>query len=607
MNSLDFLKTLAQKNDGDSLPASDWNKIIQALINGANTGFNSLHTATVEMLVDGEWQRVSGPEQQIAQMGYLFLDAGNTYRLSGYFNLKDINGITFFTIKDNQAVEAASSTIVLHNAFIQNDSGTLIKFPFESKALKVIVDANTENYIIGDTGERGACIYSVNNLEIAGTGYLGLYNKTGHGIKGSELNITGDVKIYANVAHDALHGTKITNIYWGQYYIDKAKDAVGSGERNSAEDAGKLRGIIRVFGGKFFINELTDGTVFDNKYIWMVHILEDGNEVYKSSLEYPLATAEELEDFNNIYVIHSGIFSNQNVSIEYLNSETEYELFGINKSSSTNYFRERLTTPIQEDEDLNVSFVGHVFNDGVEVQAVDGVYTCPGSNVIVKGNVEGKIVVNKAKVEIHLQRATLTGEVAIEYTSTSGQPQIVTDKYSEASYINGTIVSNNNIKITPKTDSNLYIRNCEEAVQASTINIINGAGNLYIVNTEKGIKGSEFYIGVEKDETRTDKAFTGKVYAFDNTECSIHARLNSSKNNKGTITMNALNEGTVYTDKVYIEKAVKETTKDTTGKITVDPDNKGNFYYQTLTHGGIAKGAIKYCNKVSGILNTYFE
>ena len=67
-----------------------------------------------------------------------------------------------------------------------------------------------------------------------------------------------------------------------------------------------------------------------------------------------------------------------------------------------------------------------------------------------------------------------------------------------------------------------------------------------------------------------------------------------------------MNEGTVYVDKVYIEKSITEGVLGTTGKITVEP-NKGNFYYQTLTGGGFTNGAIKYFNKVSGILNTYFE
>ena len=105
--------------------------------------------------------------------------------------------------------EAASSTIILHNAFIKLEDGNttngFIHLNYDTKSLKVIVDANTENYIIGSTSMTGACIYSDNNLEIAGTGFLGLYNALGHGIKGSELNITGDVKIFANVGHDALH------------------------------------------------------------------------------------------------------------------------------------------------------------------------------------------------------------------------------------------------------------------------------------------------------------------------------------------------------------------------------------------------------------------
>lgn len=582
MNSLDFLKTLAQKNDGDSLPASDWNKIIQAVIDGTNTSFSTLHKAVVEVWQDNDWKLDTESVAQFNTSGCLYLTPGNTYRLSGCFDMDSINAITF----TSNAVEPASSTIVLHNVFIRNKNiKSPINFPFETKSLKIVVDANTENYIVGDTSLDLACIHSYNNMEVAGTGFLGLYNTSGHGIKASELNITGDVKIYANVAHDALHGTKIVNIQWGQYYIDSAKDAVGTGFQDE-EDTGKLRGIIRVFGGKFFINKLTDGTVFDAKYPYMVY----AEGTYHTPTEMSENTVTE--DFESTYVIHSGIFSRQNVSVECLN--ISYNLFP-NAQGEVNYFREYL-----------VEGAGKVLDNGVEVIAEGGVYNCTSTDIVAQGKIEGKIVLSAQSTEVHLQRAILQGDIVIEYTPSNKQPQIQIDKNSEASYIEGAIISANNLKLTPKKEANLYFRNCDEPIQASTINIVNGGGNIYVVDTLKGIKGTEYIIGVEEGVTDIEKVFSGNVYAFNNASYSIHARLNKTGKKKGTITVVPMNRGTVYVDKIYIEKSIEEEILDSTGKLTVEPNN-GKFYYQTLIGGGFARGAVKYFNKVSGILNTYFE
>ena len=584
MNSLNFLQNIASKTNGQGLDASEWNKTIQALIDGANSGFTPLQQAKVEKLENSNWTEVPIVYSEAGIISSIILDPGNTYRLSGYFPMGIGEGIHFDSTK-----QVASSTIILHNVFIklveEGTTNDLIHFNFEAKSLKVIIDANTENYIIGSTLLESACIHSDNNLEIAGTGFLGVYNDLGHGIKGSELDITGDVKIFANVGHDALHGTKIVNIQWGQYYIDLAKDAVGTGLQDP-EDVGKLRGIIRVFGGKFYINKLTDNVIFDAKYPYMVY----AENIYHTPTE--LSESTVTEDFTLTYVIHSGIFSRQNVSVECLG--LSYNLFP-DTYTGVNYFREYL-----------VETPGTVLDNGVEVIAAEGIYTCAGTNIIVKGKVTGKIVLNTQSAEVHLQRAILKGDVVIEYTPIKKKPQIQIDKYSEASYIEGAVISANNLKLTPKAEGNLYFRNCEEPIQASEIDIVNGGGNIYIVDTLKGIKGTEYTIGIEEGVIDPTKIFSGNVYAFNNTYYSIHARLNSSGNKKGTITVVPMNEGTVYVDKVYIEKSIAEITLGATGKLTVEPNN-GQFYYQTLTGGGFVKGAIKYFNKVSGILNTYFE
>lgn len=71
----------------------------------------------------------------------------------------------------------------------------------------------------------------MNNLAIKGVGYLAVYNKGGHGIRGTETQIVGP-HIYIDVEHDGVHGKKLSLDY-GYYYIKNANDIFGTGDNGT--------------------------------------------------------------------------------------------------------------------------------------------------------------------------------------------------------------------------------------------------------------------------------------------------------------------------------------------------------------------------------------
>lgn len=607
MKTLTYLQNLANKNSGDTLSASDWNAMVQAVLNGATYNNASADTFTIEMLdSNGDWKACSYTEGV-----EITLTVGNTYRVSGYIKNTPIK---------MTSTTGATTTIILNGVVMESNTGYNIQYApeDEKKTLIVKVNPGTENFLVQTSAlaayESYGCLYSKNNMEVQGTGYLALINAVGHGMRSSELNITGDIKVYADTKHDALHGTKLVDIHWGQYYIDKAKDAIGTGLQDTA-DAGKLRGIIRVFGGKFYINSLTDHTVFDAKYTCMKCEIPDGGSEYYTAVSESDTSTLSAEDFSSLYYIHSGIFSSKDVSVECFN--TSDELFPTTTFANVNYYREYLSRGTASVDD-----------NGTAVTLTDGKYTCSSTNITVSGYITNPIIVTAKKAEVHLQRAYI--EVAdeagaIQYTATAKSMQIDPTKNTEGNYIAGTIYSAYNIKFTPKASSNLYLRDSAKATVCRKLTIGNGGGYMYVTNNTIGLNGGYFYLGTDDDydpasDTSGSKKFTGALYAFNNGKKSLNTYLTSNYTEgtggatgdiNGTITVTTYDEGTFYVDYIYLDKSmgtevasVNSISTVSVGSTGVLKDNPGKLYYQHLK--GFSQGATKYLTHSSGVLNNYF-
>ena len=593
MKNLDLLK-YAGKIDGNSFPASEWNSFVKdiAQLNVAN-----MQTGKIESLSNGAWVDVTQSGNNLA--------AGGTYRISGYFTSK---------ITVSGANPSANTKITVNGCAIVVSAGACIEYVCDSKKLIVIANAGTENYFIqsstNNSYESKGAIHSEEDLVITGAGIIYVNNAVGHGVRGSKLELRGKNHVFSKAAHDAFHGSQVIDIYAGDYYILGGNDAFGTGERaNDGSEDTKLRGIIRVFGGKFHVYSIGQSAfIFDAKYPKMVY----GNVTGEDEAYY-LEGDVPAENFTITQTYNSGFHC-----IEYLVDGP-----AVTDSNISNNFTDRL--PLA---------AGSVTIGGVAVEPTStqdaSIYTITSdaAEVYINGYVEGVILITGRQPEIHLNNAMLVAPItgdyanrAIVYTTDNKNMQIQTEKGSEGNYVIGGIESVKNLKFSPKADSVLYIYDAGgifkgndtnpdiPLAQGSTIMFCNG-GDTIITSNRGAIIGTELWIGNDdSDLSKRDstKNFKGDIYIHD-----LNARLNSDKNNKGFIRMTADFEGNAFADNIKTSFAINETESGktrVTGKVIGESFGAGKVYYKSQAGAAIVTydAAVKYLELNGSELIKKFE
>ena len=517
MKELSLLKQYASKVDGQSFPASEWNGFVNDVIASCRLHAASLSTHKVEKLVEEVWTDVT-------TSGYSF-EAGGVYRLSGYFTHK----VSFV---EGQEEPATSTKVILNDCCIVTDEGACIDYAASKKTMQVVINPGTENYLIqtsesGDYLKKGA-LNSEKNMDITGAGVLYLENAVGHGAKASELNLRGKVSVLVKAAHDGFHGSQILNIYNGDYYILDAKDAFGGGVRDEGEET-KMRGIIRIFCGNIHVYGVREN-IFDAKYDKMQ--LGD-DDLYYSEDDVIPGGVTIIQTWNSGF--HSFHYVVDGPAITASNLES-------------GHFQNNVPTAAA----ASVMQAGQPL-----VPDANGIYTAAAGEVIITGYVKGVILCPNQSTEVHLNHAILEAPiteamaevdstlapyvgVAIKYTASKKNIQIQSDGGSEGNFIFGKIDSANNVKITPKGDSILFIDSVPNQPQkadsigvfGSTVVYNNGGGSIYITGFAQGTVGSEQWIGND-DTGEAGKELKGDLYVFGNYAVDIHARLNSTFTKKG--------------------------------------------------------------------------
>lgn len=658
MENFNNLITLGQKQDRGTLTAAEWNHFVNTVINSANSCPRVNQTLTVESKIDDSWN----PHNYVSTDTGISIPAGGEYKVRGFLDGDiTVSGQT-----------GAKTIIHLDGILIKSSTGTCIKYDFDSKSVVIILEANSENYLYqlseDSSAESLGCIKSKNNLTLKGEGYLLLVNKIGHGIKANELNITGRPNIVFDTVHDAIHGDNIVNIEEGNFYVKNAHDVVGSSEREinpaatpPVDDTGKLRGIIRVFGGNFYVEKIKSGQfVFDAKYSYMGVVettVEDTTTVtYYTQTEIEASNGSIVPTYKLTSKIFSPFVSVQGPALTPTNiCSDDMAAYSIDTTTGT------------------VSYKAGDAAEGTEYTTLtpdaNGVYILPTdqytdgnqetqdhnekASVLITGYIQGLIVINPVKAELCLNGATLvplsetqwaavTGNnnayndaynevphsTVIYYVPEDGNVTIQTNGNSEGNYIAGGVVSNNNIKITPKSSSALYTTNSGSSpFIAGTITIYNGAGSFYSYGSAKGLDGNEIIIGSEIDGWEANKQLKGNVYLLHNSEYDLYART-SSKNKKGIINITYDIKGEIITETVGAAKtfliAVGGTEVTTTGIImdgvTPKPNSKGKYKgdytftgnLQSLKYTKLAPtttlyGGEKYGKTINGELAKYFN
>ena len=184
---------------------------------------------------------------RLVEQGIVHLAAGETYRLRG-----DLLG--HVVIGDYESTVNNRTKIILEGVNIQSkDYISCIEYTPDAGKLVVEVADSSKNYLVVDVeGARSdddpGALHSENNMLLNGIGYLTIINKKGHGIKASELVINGDIHMYLNTKHDAIHGGKLLRITNGYFEVEGANDAF------SASDGKNNDGKLLILGGEYIIH-----------------------------------------------------------------------------------------------------------------------------------------------------------------------------------------------------------------------------------------------------------------------------------------------------------------------------------------------------------------
>lgn len=507
----------AGKEAGQAFSAQDWNNFVKDIADSFLPEYKTMKVEqrAVNEGVLSDWTDIT----EGVTNGQL--QAGGTYRLSGYFP----NGISIIGT-------AAKTKVYLNGCFIKADIGSCLNYTLDSKSLVVIVNPNTENYLIqtaegtGSEYDKIGVIHSENNLTITGAGFLYLENVKGHGVKASELELRGNNTIVVNVQHDAFHGSHLLDLYHGNYYIAKCNDPFGSGTREAGETT-KMRGIIRVFGGNIHVYKMgtKDGNsarVFDAKFSNMT--LGSDDNYYSNDQELGSG------------VTASQVFNSGLHTLKYIVDGPAITSANIFSSS----FGFKIPTITKDSTSGLPKTTGQVFVGGTDItedtdyfDSTNNAYTIADEEAIVtvKGVVVAAIVFNTTKTQVTLEGGVLIAPyegtykgIAVKYLPTSSNVQIETTKGTEGNYIFGKISSGNNVKFTPKGSTALHIYpaldglfGADNAIEAADVTIMNGAGSIYVSNANIGILGRYIAIGNdEKTGTKRKDPFEGDLYVEDN-------------------------------------------------------------------------------------------
>lgn len=261
----------------DSLTATGIYAITNALDTPANTANKGTLVVTklTDTVVEQDWKSTTNNAQRLYTIGSssvdngfkvngvvveqdnIILEPGQVYELQGNLHGK-------VTIGSSADVPAARTKIILNGVNIQSDSDYAIGYLPDAEELIVVLSPNSENYLVNaEVGEAAdddfGALHSANDLHIYGTGSLTIKNTKGHGIKGSDLVISGKPGICVEANHDAVHGGKLLKISGGTFVIKNAKDAFSSSEHGPAQD-----GKTIILGGTFTINACKEAA-FDGK------------------------------------------------------------------------------------------------------------------------------------------------------------------------------------------------------------------------------------------------------------------------------------------------------------------------------------------------------
>lgn len=439
--------------------------------------------------------------------GNIILAAGGIYELLGTLDGQVIISNSNNTLNYTRIIlNGVTISTTTHSAILSENTAN----PEIESRMELEIREGSANTITVNTttlDDSYGAIHVEADMFISGTGTLNITNNLGHGIKGTDIQISGKPNMVINVSHDAIHGKSLM-ITGGYYDIVNCNDAFSAGSN-------KNDGLLFVSGGEYYIRHCKENA-FQAK----------GNGVIKIFYDtiITLCAGSTTVPFDDGGTSYSSTVILESVTIH---NEAQATLPAI--KTFTEFYG---NAPVLTQNGAPVTPVNNVFtlstNSGVTYSA-SGNFT--GYRIVVPG-IKTKIILNN----VYYNYTTADESVFLEYTPNSKNVKLC--------------LSDNTINYFKKADGILFKSNWHFVVNGNAggtghfyASCTNGCviyapngdtrliedGSRYVVNSKYGIHTNCLTLGQVIDdpinESGSDHELNTKqntfVYIDNNTEYDV--------------------------------------------------------------------------------------
>lgn len=492
--------------------------------------------------------------------GEIRLSWGHTYTISGTLS----GHIVITTPLDNADAQInKDTTIILNGVYIYSDSNRAIDYNLHDKTLNVNVTAGTVNTLYCDLGNpvlnSDAMLYSSNNLELGGTGYLSIFANNGsHGIKADRVKIIDSPHLYIDVQHDAIHGKANTIEYkedsngqptaeifdlklaiemkGGYIYVANANDVFGTDTNTEPEK----NGSIRVNGGTIKVANVKEN-IFDCKGVKNSIVEGFTTIIAPEAFDWSTETIRILETVTG-------------VPSEYTTKIKDIYYY---KSDSVNYLGCVLESTTRKDSSGNEvpgeTTLHFITEDDHTTELI-----LSGNTIRVFGYVNKRLILTTPSTDVTLIQAYVDG--GIEYRATSKKLYVK---------VGTAVVNSESNSILPYENLSSYIISKDgEAIHSYKNLKINNDRPIFIKGNTGACSSHELILNGDFDKYLS--GMTSATWAFMGADPD---KLSTAGNAKGFVYMTDLHID-YRTDKEYGKEE---------GIFTYYANQKGNVLIDSLT------------------------
>lgn len=491
MKAIDIVTQYGNKKTGDTLPATSWNAMLSKLQSSINEIITDCNNTPISnFYVNGV---LTTPVD-----GIVWLEADKSYILEG--TLCGQIGIPYYTYETGTSANKKSINIILNGVNILTTEGGTVATGITASANtcfaeaqpaialnaaltkdypNLIINVNKDtknNFICTNVAEiadsQAGCIESSAYVSVQGVGYLTCINKGGHGIKADSLRITGP-NIYVEASHDAIHGVNLLDLDCGNFYINKANDAFGTGDT----------GIINIFGGTYYAYHITEN-VFDGK---------SGCNVFNKNHTVAGTNVASASQYTHITKVY------ENPTAYYGTGGTVTQYSAITKNSDGTWSG----TGVALSADTNGIY--QISQPYVEIKGyINAPINIPSTLTDVTIRLDKAYIVNNSKVIPTIYYQATDSKVKL-YSVNDTVNMILNNETGDNSVDIDAVKSENNISVEVKNKSHLIISSLYgDGLDGGDVKVTDSKGVLLCINNgARGIKGSCVIIGPNAETTKS--------------------------------------------------------------------------------------------------------